>query len=320
MIGHDAKKRRATSVAEAIALFVVGLLSACGGQNPSPSAPGLPVALPQRVGLPAHRSDRDPSNGKIKHIVIIVQENRSFNNLFYGYPGAKTVTHGIDSKNKRVKLIPVVLEIPWDINHGSSDFFAACNGTGSIPGTNCRMNGFDKELVSCGRLGGHCPNKHPQYAFVPHSETKPYFDMAKQYVLADRMYASNFDSSSFVSHQYIIAGQAQSSVDYPFGSAWGCPGGPNDQINDRRAAAPDTRRDGKSCAGIRRRWGTNSTPRESRGRTTRGGRSDTTAASGARIRPSSTFTKGGLEATTSSPRKRSSSTTSQTANCGASAG
>ncbi len=178
-----------------------------------------------------HRRDRDPSNGKIKHIVIIVQENRSFNNLFYGYPGAKTVTHGMDSENKRVKLIPVVLEIPWDINHGSSDFFAACNGTGSIPGTNCRMNGFDKELVSCGRLGGRCPNKHPQYAFVPHSETKPYFDIAQQYVLADRMYASNFDSSSFVSHQYIIAGQAQSSVDYPFGSAWGCPGGPNDKIN-----------------------------------------------------------------------------------------
>ena len=160
-----------------------------------------------------------------------MQENRSFNNLFYGYPGAKTVTHGMDSENKRVKLIPVVLEIPWDINHGSSDFFAACNGTGSIPGTNCRMNGFDKELVSCGRLGGRCPNKHPQYAFVPHSETKPYFDIAQQYVLADRMYASNFDSSSFVSHQYIIAGQAQSSVDYPFGSAWGCPGGPNDKIN-----------------------------------------------------------------------------------------
>ena len=53
--------------------------------------------------------------------------------------------------------------------------------------------------------------------------------MAKQYVLADEMYASNFDGSSFVSHQYIISGQAESSVNFPFG-AWGCPGGPHDHI------------------------------------------------------------------------------------------
>ena len=32
---------------------------------------------------------RHGSSGKIKHIVIIVQENRSFNNLFYGFPGAE---------------------------------------------------------------------------------------------------------------------------------------------------------------------------------------------------------------------------------------
>ena len=53
--------------------------------------------------------------------------------------------------------------------------------------------------------------------------------MGKQYVVADQMYASNFDASSFISHQYIIAGQAESSVNYPFG-AWGCPGGSGDQI------------------------------------------------------------------------------------------
>jgi phospholipase C len=43
------------------------------------------------------------------------------------------------------------------------------------------------------------------------------------------MYASNFDGSSFVSHQYIIAGQSQSAVDYPPGS-WGCPGGMGDRV------------------------------------------------------------------------------------------
>ncbi len=55
--------------------------------------------------------------------------------------------------------------------------------------------------------------------------------MAKQYVLADQMYASNFDASSFISHQYIIAGQAESSVNFPYG-AWGCPGGSGDMIGE----------------------------------------------------------------------------------------
>ena len=78
------------------------------------------------------------------------------------------------------------------------------------------MNGFNKEWVGCGHSGGPpCPNQHPQYSYVPHSETKPYFAMGKQYVVADQMYASNFDASSYISHQYIIAAQAESSVNYP---------------------------------------------------------------------------------------------------------
>jgi phospholipase C len=44
------------------------------------------------------------------------------------------------------------------------------------------------------------------------------------------MYASNFDASSFISHQYIISGQAESGVNYPIG-AWGCEGGKGDLIS-----------------------------------------------------------------------------------------
>ncbi len=207
----------------------LALLCGCATAHDA-SAPGLPIAAPQRLAVSVAPVRLGPSSEKIKHIVIIVQENRSFNNLFYGFPGAKTVRSGYDSANDKVRLVPIGLETTWDISHNSGDFFHACNGTGSIPGTDCQMNGFDKEpiLAGCGTRSNPCP-KHPQYGYVPHSESKPYFDMATQYVLADQMYGSNFDSSSFVSHQYIIAGQAQSSVDYPF-SAWGCPGGSGDDI------------------------------------------------------------------------------------------
>ena len=183
-----------------------------------------------------------PASAKIKHVVIIVQENRSFNNLFFGFPNAKTVKYGLDSKNHRVELVPVPLEALWDLDHSSNAFFAACNGTGKIPGTHCRMNGFDREWAGCGpSYGVPCPSKTPQYAYVPHAQTKPYFDLGEQYVLADEMYASNFDASSFISHQYIIAGQAESSVNYPYG-AWGCSGGSGDTIPTVGSRPPDTRK------------------------------------------------------------------------------
>ncbi len=174
---------------------------------------------------------RQKAGGKITHVVIIIQENRSFDNLFQHFPGADTQSYGYTSTGKKLALQPFGLETPWDIDHDSQSFFAACDGQGSLPGTDCKMDGFDKEAMSCGVGGGppHCPKPDSQYGYVPASETKPYVAMAKQYVLADRMFASNFDASSFVSHQYAIAGQSNSAVDYPSGQ-WGCDGGPKDLI------------------------------------------------------------------------------------------
>jgi hypothetical protein len=57
------------------------------------------------------------ANGKIQHVVILIQENRSFNNLFYGYPGAKTAKYGYDSHGRRIELKPITLKTPWDIAH-----------------------------------------------------------------------------------------------------------------------------------------------------------------------------------------------------------
>ncbi len=221
-----------------LAITFVLLLGACyGSGTPSTGAPGLPLSAQSLAraqasleSLHRHRTHHHGASGKIQHVVIIVQENRSFNDLFYGFPGAMTVTYGYNTSGQKITLQPVVLETNWDLGHAANHFFAACNGTGSIPGTNCRMNGFDNETWQCGKPGySACPNSNPPYSYVPHSETKPYFAMGEQYVIADQMYSSNFDASSFISHQYIIAAQAEGSVNYPNG-AWGCEGGPGDNI------------------------------------------------------------------------------------------
>jgi phospholipase C len=212
-----------------VSAFVL-FISACSNSGGAGVSPGLPVANPpsSHLGAALRRVGLGPSKGKIKHIVIIVQENRSFNNLFYGYKGATTATYGYDSYGKKITLEPVSLATTWDIEHDSYGDIAACDGTGSLPGTNCQNNGFNNENAYC---GGSCPIQYPEYAYVPHSETKPYFDMAKEWVLADQMYASNFDASSFISHQYIIEGQAESAINFP-DNTWGCPGGPSDMISE----------------------------------------------------------------------------------------
>ncbi|MGB6646153.1 MAG: alkaline phosphatase family protein, partial [Candidatus Cybelea sp.] len=107
-------------------------------------------------------------------------------------------------------------------DHSASGMFVACNGTGKLPGTKCRMDGFNREQ----QYGGP---KNGQYAYVPHAESKPYFDMAREWILADHMFASQLDES-FVAHQYIIAAQAKSSVNNPVSSWWGCGGGPDETV------------------------------------------------------------------------------------------
>ncbi|MFY9737759.1 MAG: alkaline phosphatase family protein [Candidatus Cybelea sp.] len=174
---------------------------------------GTQGALPYMQSDNALHALDSTGAGKITHIVYIVQENRSFNNLFYGYPGAYTVTEGADSKGHMIKLQPSKLGAFYDIDHSVAAMIAACNGTGTMPGTDCRMNGFDKEW-SDGAF------KHPQYVYVPHDQSRPYFDMAHEGALADRMFQSQLDES-FVAHQYIIAAQAAWSADLP-GGYWGC--------------------------------------------------------------------------------------------------
>ncbi|HEX3672371.1 MAG TPA: alkaline phosphatase family protein [Candidatus Cybelea sp.] len=193
------------------------ILAGCGGAQPAIG----PLGAPQQNRIAATHS-------KIEHVVIVVQMGRSFNDLFYGYPGAKSTMYGYDSSGRKVELKPVSLATRWNLGVNA---YAACNGTGSLPGTDCRMNGFNNETWTCGLPGEpRCPIKYPPYSYVPHDETRLYFDIAQQYVLADEMYASNFSASSFGSLQYVIAAQDHNTFGYPSG-AQGCGGGPLDWIN-----------------------------------------------------------------------------------------
>jgi phospholipase C len=180
--------------------------------------------------LPSTQSDINAispatiGRGKITHVIYVVQGGRSFDNLFQGYPGAQTVSSGKISTGKTVQLQPISLKARYEIGTSAQDMFVACDGAGKIPGTQCRMDAFDKE----GHHGGPKRVKYPMYAYVPHKESKPYFDMAHEWVVADQMFASQLDGG-FTAHQYVVAAQAGGAVNLPLETG-GCGAPPPNEV------------------------------------------------------------------------------------------
>lgn len=206
------------SLAKCVAVTVAGTtLAACGSGGPATrgGSSGLPV-------LSTDKRVRAGPTSPISHVVFIVQENRSFNNLFLGYPGATTRRWGYDSSGNKVALKPEDLSSLWDLDHFSRAYFTDCDGQGRLPGTDCKMDGWNNEVTTPG-----APQDAP-YGYVPRKEIEPYWKMAHEYVLADKMFASNLDGS-FVAHQYAVAAYAAHAVDAPT-LEWGCEGGKGDTI------------------------------------------------------------------------------------------
>jgi phospholipase C len=181
------------------ALVFLVVLAGCGGGGGTGSGP----VPPGPSSAPATKHVQDV----IKHVVVIVQENRSFDNLFQGFPGADTAASGRASDGSTVPLKPVSMAHGVDPNHDFAEYAMSLDGG--------KMDGFD--LVP----GFPRNEKNLAYAYVPRAEVQPYFDLAKSYALADRMFQSN-NSASYVAHQYIIAAQSATVVDNPINLPWGC--------------------------------------------------------------------------------------------------
>src|SRR5579864_9779648 len=94
---------------------LAALLSGCNANNGPSTSPGIPMTNSYHAAAPARRMHHRTASGKIQHVVIIVQENRSLNNLFYRYPKARTRTYGFDSNGNKITLQPLGLETPYDV-------------------------------------------------------------------------------------------------------------------------------------------------------------------------------------------------------------
>jgi phospholipase C len=147
--------------------------------------------------IPSLAAARFGGASKITHVVIIVQENRTPDDLFNGLRGADTVRSGKNSQGESVTLRRVALTAPYDISHSHSAYL--------IERANGELNGFNEVRSSC-HLGKSCPPPDLRaYGYVPREEVEPYFEMALRYTFGDRMFETN-EGPSFPAHQYMISG------------------------------------------------------------------------------------------------------------------
>jgi phospholipase C len=174
----------------AFRLCLATALAGCGASHTEMTPPGIQPSAMMPAGTAPVRAT---GSGKIQHVIVIVQEARSFDNLFCNYPGSDAARCSSPSQ--------IPLEAKCSISDSFEDF-KRDRTTG----------GFSHEKTTC---PGYA---RPEYQTVPVRETQPYRTIAKRYVLGDRMFSST-GNPTFESHQYHIAAQAADTLDQPFGSA-----------------------------------------------------------------------------------------------------
>ena len=188
----------------------LSLNTSSGALTGTPTAVGLyrfPVVASDAYGdsntLSFSVGVSNPSNTPIQHVVVIMQENRTFDNFFHGFPGADSATSGLNLGTV-VPLLPVSLASPTDLDHSHIGWWKAWD--------NGKMDGFAKTQTNPALFA---------YSYVPQSEIQPYWTLATQYTLADQFFQSN-TGPSFAAHQYMIAAQSGDADEDPTAGPWGC--------------------------------------------------------------------------------------------------
>jgi phospholipase C len=188
-------------------------LAACAGGSSGASLSGAP---------PQYSAPPGASNSPITHIVVVIQENRTFNNLFATFPGTTGTTTGkmrtgtgSSAKTVSIALKEVALEDSTSLRHTYPGYKTAYR--------NGHMDGFNLITFEFnGKPEGTAP-----YQYVKPADVAPYWDIATDYGIADHMFQTQ-GSGSFTAHQDLIRGgtaitSTTSLIDVPSKFPWGCP-------------------------------------------------------------------------------------------------
>lgn len=150
--------------------------------------------------------------GPIKHVVVIVQENHSFDNYFGTFPGA----NGIQNDPPGVT--------PFHLVNSTADL--------------CHLTGCAHEDYNGGRMDGFLrgEGENQTFGYYNQSDIPYYWSLAENYTLFDDYFTSDM-GPSLPNHLYLVAGQNAGVADSIVGQAGHLSIG---SIANELAAANDT--------------------------------------------------------------------------------
>jgi phospholipase C len=174
---------------------------------------GVLVVLTLSFGL-APSALAAPADGihNIQHVVVITQENRSFDSYFGTYPGANGIPPGVCMPAPEIGCVAPYHDSNdanfggphgraaalFDINEGKMDGFITqadngrkCTGTGA----ECSPCGTTEGKIACTEIMGYHDAR----------EIPNYWSYAKNFVLQDNMFEAAL-SASMIEHNFMVSG------------------------------------------------------------------------------------------------------------------
>src|SRR5436190_7314040 len=145
------------------------------------------VVSPTPVGGSSQRTI-DLARSRIKHIVFVIKENRTFDTLFGRFPGADGATQGTMCDGSTVPLRHATDRV-GDEGHSFFDGITVVNG---------------------GRMDCFSPGAYVQYL---QSDIPNYWAYAKRYTLADRFFSSVYGPTG-IEHLWTFASQSDRFLDH----------------------------------------------------------------------------------------------------------
>lgn len=214
-----------------LATICIAALAGRGGNSttaPEGRPPGIDVPSPTPVA-----TGQQIPGSKIAHVIVMIQENRTVDNLFSssfltggaGYPGANTTKIALLHSGKTAPLVETPLEIPYTPLHAHQYLVSEWN--------NGAMNQFDLDPSEATQPGYAAPPSGA-LGYVPDFESLLYHALAYRYALADMTFSSRL-SPTFPGHQWLLAGQGPADDPVfpsspanptPNQNVWGCDSAP----------------------------------------------------------------------------------------------
>jgi len=193
-------------------LFLVGVMviAACGSPSQGKPADAATDPLVDAHGATDAAPDATPIPIPIKHVVIVVKENHTFDNYFGSFPGADGISQILTSSG--------LITPPRAPDRTLRDLCHShdCALTDYAGGAMSGWDAVDGSSVNGDNLA---------YAQYQEDDIPNYWQYARHFTLADRFFANEL-GPSFPGHTFVLAGQVgwatgnpNTTITHPY---WGC--------------------------------------------------------------------------------------------------